>query len=242
MSWGCEIPYCTALEEDVRMTDYMSVGDLLKLMWRASFGNGEDTPKLTEEGIQRSKEAQRSREASEATHERRAQEAQEKKRRQRQTDAAAWQRRLETLRNELMGSVLATRYDWIRCIRPILLEIDSKREVEGLVVVALSRENRVVHVRVLTGSRHSVSFSIAETVANAQAASAAKVILGHCHPSHSSALPSDQDVESAAALHFALQNAGLELADDLVVCKTSEGLALKSTLATHRFKQMVCEY
>lgn len=154
----------------------------------------------------------------------------------------AWKERQARFCKDLTGTTLNSRYDWVDRIRPMLLEIDSQQKVEGLVIIALSRDNKVLDVEITSGSQTRVSFSIQRVVDRAEAAGAEKVILGHCHPANTSAAPSDQDVESAAALHFALKQAGMILADDLVVCRTSDGLMLKSTLATHRFKHMVRQY
>jgi hypothetical protein len=145
-------------------------------------------------------------------------------------------------RQRLLGCRCASRRDFVAIIGPILDEIDSERECEGLVVILLNDGGRAVGALVRIGTRSSVTFSIDDVLAAAAKVGASKVVCAHSHPARSSAVPSDVDVQSAADVHFALEASDIRLADDLVLCRVDGGRDLKSVTATRRFADMVRAY
>jgi len=143
---------------------------------------------------------------------------------------------------QLLGQTLPNRYSWVCTVAPILEEIDTQFGVEGLVMVLMDGDNKIVGARVRIGEVSSVSYSLEAMLEAAIRTSAVKLVSGHSHPRLSNATPSDTDVEDAANLYFALGEAGIELSEYLVVCKTAAGRELKSVLSTRRFKQMLRGY
>jgi len=143
---------------------------------------------------------------------------------------------------QLKGTQLRNRYEWTERVRPVLFEVERHKQVEAQVVILLSDTNWVQDSILNIGTWTEVRFSIDNIAQTAHKVNACKVIMAHNHPSWFDSTPSDQDVESAARVYFYLRSNGVEVVDDLVVCRSGGRPELKSVHNTLRFKQMVKKY
>lgn len=139
--------------------------------------------------------------------------------------------------DESLGGVIDNRKRAVDYVWRILAPVHAALGREALVVVYLDIVNSIVHIDVRFGNATSVSFPPEEILHSAIKRHAAKVVLGHNHPGNYTT-PSDNDVYHCVALYEMLSANGIQLLEDLVVC----GPQLKSTLNTHRFKQMLKGY
>lgn len=159
---------------------------------------------------------------------------------------AAWVRlpEVQQLRQALLGQRLSNQHEWSEVVKPVLERIQQDYGVEGVAVTLLAQDNRVLDAIVDTGNVHSVRISRTQVFHRARKIGASKILMGHCHPDYSQATPSDQDVDTTAALYFAARKAGLEFIDHLVVCRTgAEGTGeFKSVRRTQRFRDRVREF
>jgi len=142
----------------------------------------------------------------------------------------------------LKGQTLHNRQEWIDQVRPILFEVDSAIGVEAHVSILLGPKNDVRETIFDIGTWDHVTFSIDNIVAAANAVEATKIIMAHNHPRPFSSTPSDLDVETAARLLGYLGHRGIQIVDDLVVCRGSSGPELKSVMNTRRFKDQIRGY
>ena len=143
---------------------------------------------------------------------------------------------------QLEGTQLRNRYEWTERVRPILFEIEARKHIEAQVVILLSKTNQVEDSILNLGTWNHVQFSIDEIVRRARKVHAYKAIMAHNHPGWFDSTPSDQDVESAARVYFYLKSNGVEVVDDLVVCRSGGRPELKSVHNTLRFKHMIKNY
>ena len=133
--------------------------------------------------------------------------------------------------------LIGNRRDALQYMWNILEPVHIILKREALVVIYLTRSNKVINTDVRLGNQTSVSYPTNEIINNAIGKGAKKIVLGHNHPGNYTT-PSDQDVYHCSCLFLNASSEGIELMDDLVVCGTS----LKSIINTHRFKQMIRSY
>ena len=126
-------------------------------------------------------------------------------------------------------------------IKPVLSRIGDQFSREGLVVLLLNSKRLVVAATVAVGSRDDCPYPLTRVLDAAARTEATQAIFGRSHPAGTRATPSEADIENAAALHFALREAGVALVDDLVLCSASRGRELRSVKATARFRELLAE-
>lgn len=114
--------------------------------------------------------------------------------------------------------------------------------VEVSVIALLSPDNTVLGTDYRMGTATRVWHSTAEIVQLAQHKGATKLLAAHNHPGTAGPTPSDADVNWAASLHDMASRAGMELADDFVVCTRQGKRELKSVLRTQRFRDRMRRY
>ncbi len=159
-----------------------------------------------------------------------------------QYTCSAFEHDLNSSLAQLRGTRLHNRYEWVEYVRPILFAIDQHMRVEAQVTILLSDVNEVLDSIITLGGQFHVQFSLTEILAAARRLGARKLIMAHSHPNEYWATPSDTDVESGVRVYLYASSEGLEVVDDLVVCKVRGSPELKSVHNTHRFKQMIRQY
>lgn len=91
--------------------------------------------------------------------------------------------------------------------------------VEHVGMLTLDATNKVInYFTVSIGNQHSVKVSMAQLFKNALVSNAAKIIVGHNHPSGVLEVTS-KDVEMTKKIGFFASNFDMELIDSLVVTK-----------------------
>jgi hypothetical protein len=156
-----------------------------------------------------------------------------------------WQQRVDARIREFMeeakGSYVGNRHELFEQISPILFWF-ADQGVEALVALLLRPDSTVAAAAVKVGESNQVEYDPRPLFEAAEKRGATKMLFGHNHPNASSPRPSDEDVFSCLDLHRECEEKGIDMADDVVVCRTAEGRTLKSVTQTTRFRTMIRGY